>query len=230
MAQLLIPQEVVRGIEPLSTVPVAKFQELLTYLRNGFTPTLDVEAEVTGRLAAYDNDPTLSVEQREKVAEAICGVHYLSLAAPSTDELLSEIAASWRVDSKAEQANLETLTSNVRAILDIRELRAAIKGVTLSGDNDKQFVNGRIFTDLRPVFEDDERAPLLASVVMHTLKILVREDGKNRTIYVAADSSDLAQLRDSIDRALQKAKALRGGSAKSLGLLLDRPYDEEDEE
>ena len=77
----------------------------------------------------------------------------------------------------------------------------------------------RIFTDLRPVFpqDDDVAVPPEAFIITHALKIEYTDiDGHLKTLFATMDDGDVQKLSDQCTRALKKA-----GSLESLGSKLN---------
>lgn len=232
MARYLISPEVLIGIQPLASIPPSAFQPLIANLCAGLSVSFDIEAQLAKRLSQISAGFTPS--DPDKLAEAFVGVHYLRLATDTDDELVQEVEEAWRESEFPDKvATVDTLVSNVRDLLQVRVLRASMKALSLITDHDKTFVGSRIFTDVRPVFDGDVDEPMLASLLIHTLKLTIREDGKPRSIYLVADSADLMELRKTIDRALEKAAALStriNVSGGQLGPLLEYPKTVEDSE
>jgi hypothetical protein len=71
-------------------------------------------------------------------------------------------------------------------------------------------------TDVRAAFSDDASELPTGMTVLHTLQIGYHDDtGRHREFYVTLESDDLEGLRDAIDRAEMKKKALEELLAKA---------------
>jgi hypothetical protein len=104
----------------------------------------------------------------------------------------------------------ERLAAHLRELMAIRSLRIALKAHDLMTEHQRVFSAARIFTDVRPVFGDDPRAPPVGSVIFETLKIEFFTESLSRAaFYVALDRLDLESLKEVVDRALEKTTALR---------------------
>lgn len=76
-------------------------------------------------------------------------------------------------------------------------------------DHERPFVDARIITDVRPIFDADG-ANVATSVIVHTLGVETIQRGEHRDKYFfALDRSDLLQLRELVERALRKEGVLR---------------------
>jgi hypothetical protein len=86
--------------------------------------------------------------------------------------------------------------------------------------HERIFLTARIFSDIRPVFGDSIESAS-AAVVVHNLKITVRRNEKEEDIFIALDNNDLRELKEVVDRAEKKTKALASILEKSHVKFLD---------
>jgi hypothetical protein len=83
------------------------------------------------------------------------------------------------------------------------------KALDLSYDFARLFVGARIITDMRPVF-DDLRNEIIGTSITQTLRLDYRtSDGTDSTISVSLDISDLRELMNSCQSAIDKATVAR---------------------
>ena len=123
------------------------------------------------------------------------------------EELLEEPAAIQFENSEQTQ-----FSERLHALLAIDGLTVQAKARDLQLEHAHVFINGRIVTDLRPVFRDGPEEPPSAMVLFHTLKLSYfdrQREGERSTFYIALDESDLIALKDLLDRAENKSKTLR---------------------
>ena len=88
-------------------------------------------------------------------------------------------------------------------------LRLTSKALEVLTEEEHVFYSARIITDIRPIFSEDATT-ITASVVVHNLRIHFGKDSAHKNFYVALDTSDIAKLRDVLDRADAKSVALQG--------------------
>src|SRR5262249_12235531 len=105
-------------------------------------------------------------------------------------------------------------------------LGAVAKARDIIYENDRVFVDGRILTDLRPVFRANASDPPLAGVVVHTLRITYCSSEGHRRFYAVLDLDDLKKLKTVIERAIQKDNTIRK-MADSAKLAIFSSYQEE---
>ena len=145
----------------------------------------------------------------------------LEAAEGSDEAYIKELAEG--VANAAAHENLGGLgkhdASAVATLADfLRELfeREAVLGITgkvtsLLYDHAKVYLDSRILTDFRPLFDDTkEPTTLRAGMFVHTLRLRLMSPGdKNSALYVAFDRGDLISLRGIIDRSIAKEHLLR---------------------
>lgn len=82
-------------------------------------------------------------------------------------------------------------------------------GVVLT-EHERIFDAAKILTDFRPIYHADVAEKPNAGVIVHMLKITHRDkQGHHFDAYFALDSNDLARMRNILNRAAEKEKALR---------------------
>lgn len=76
-------------------------------------------------------------------------------------------------------------------------------------EHERIFQGARVLTDFRPIFHIDVSEKPNAGLIIHMLKITQRDKYDKKTdAYYAMDSNDVAALKQVLDRALEKEKAL----------------------
>jgi hypothetical protein len=103
-------------------------------------------------------------------------------------------------------------------------LSLSAKALDVMTDHQRVFMSARVLTDLRPIFRFDVSEAPAAMVPVHTLKCTYRSEGVPRDFYVAMDSIDLANLVETLQRALAKDKSLRSlAEGTNLSVLEIKP-------
>jgi hypothetical protein len=204
-----IPRSHVIGLRYLAELSDEKFEKLLhvvSALKPQYSPS-----ELVKQLATAAPDS-------ERVRIACLSEMLLDLAASmqaddgTVDALIRTVTDLLpRVDEIAStmKQQPEILPSRLRKLLTLPVFDVAVKAGEVLYDHGRVFSEARILTDVRPVFGkvlDD--GPIVAGVV-HNLKLVYKEDFQTREFFVTLDDEDLAQLRDVVERALQKQKILK---------------------
>ena len=96
-----------------------------------------------------------------------------------------------------------------RLLMSDKPFALTIKSATLSGEREKLLIDSKILTDIRPVFRENENFEIGGLLVLHNMKLEYVENSESKEIFLGLDEKDLKKLGENIDRAYQKAKALR---------------------
>jgi hypothetical protein len=91
-------------------------------------------------------------------------------------------------------------------------IRIAIKSKTLFTEVANIYNDSRILSDIRPVFSSKEENSLIGKVILNNLKINYRTDNDYKEFFVTLNVEDLLELRDVIDRAIQKTEILKSSN------------------
>jgi hypothetical protein len=68
---------------------------------------------------------------------------------------------------------------------------------------------------------DEKGETVDAAVIVHNLRIHYGQDSEHKDFYVSLDTSDIADIREALDRADAKAKSLEGILKRSGVSFLD---------
>lgn len=124
-----------------------------------------------------------------------------ALRTPDTDEL------------SFSRNELAILRRRLEAILGSHDLTLKAKATALFLNRGAFLVGSKILTDVRPVFSLKSADSIEAFTVLHTLVLEISNDDEERSVRLAVDRSDLAELKKAIERAEEKEKA----TAKWIG-------------
>jgi hypothetical protein len=86
-------------------------------------------------------------------------------------------------------------------------LNIAAKAANVITENEHVFLESRILSDIRVIFQNLETIPTEA-VIIHNLRITYRQGDDKKEFFVALDNSDLAKLGKQILRAELKLKSI----------------------
>ena len=88
-------------------------------------------------------------------------------------------------------------------------IRLAAKSLLLSFEVDHIYRDARILTDIRPVFSNKDDLDLLGNITINQLRISYRRKNKVDNFFVSLDNEDLENLKNVIERAINKTKILK---------------------
>jgi hypothetical protein len=109
----------------------------------------------------------------------------------------------------AEGASREGLENRLRSLFSLEVVRLTSKAHAVLTSQPYAYGTSRIFTEIRPLFPDDEivKAPT-ASVIAHQLYFDTLHNGSKSELFVALDDQDLRMLKGVIERAIRKSEVL----------------------
>lgn len=224
MAMFSIPKEHQRVIADLARLSSTERSDLLNVLRN-IKPSLDADHLVE------QISESLSLSE-ERIKGIISLIYSLYSVADYLERTPDQIAADVLETIKAaDSGELSELTEDAQAAVQefvyealtlYNSLGISAKALRLARQHERIFLRAEIYTDLRPVFRiDDPEVRPAAAVLTHTLKLEYLQDGDNRTVFIALDNQDLAQLQETLDRAAKKHKALCAAFENSEVMILE---------
>lgn len=128
------------------------------------------------------------------------------------------------VDS-SETHDIEEIRRNAeKNLLQIFQVQGAlaqtIKGLGLLAENEKLFLNNRIITDIRLLFDSKDSSIVNGAVILHQMKITYHQNSQEKEFFISLDSADLNKLKENISRALEKEKLiLKNGFSQNLQFI-----------
>lgn len=128
----------------------------------------------------------------------------------SKEEIAQGLSNSFFDEMNIDSDN--SLQDKILIILDSADnLKQTFKAIDLISDNDIIFSKGRIFSDIRLLFEDsiESYSTNRKAVIIHRLKLESSKNGNNKDYYFALDSNDLVEMKDLIDRAILKDNQIK---------------------
>jgi len=82
------------------------------------------------------------------------------------------------------------------------------KGEKLFWDHERVYLDSRILTDIRTVFQEFNDQPV-GAVIVHNLRVTYHQNDQEKELFMALDESDLVNLSQQIARARAKVKAIK---------------------
>lgn len=207
MAAFRLSSAALEGLKPLVRLSPRIAAELAAELSGGMSIRLGVEESleqlVLGSAALSDMD----ADAKREISGGLAGLHYLAMQGVLAPGELCKLVATRLAPEDDPQ--IEAYTALLEALLSIRPLQTATKATLLAEDFERIYLSSKVLTDVRPVFDEDLDKPLRASLVLHTIKFVVRENSVAKEVFIVADSNDVRELMTGLERSLTKARSLR---------------------
>ncbi|MBN1197968.1 MAG: hypothetical protein JXA23_01360 [Bacteroidales bacterium] len=216
MAKIQIPKQFLEGFKALYAIDENDFQRLIDSLQivpvglgpNSFIKTLKSNLEY----------PWIS-----QVAATIFSLGSLLESQEFTnDELSNELASAYGEGldlTLAEEQKAIYSKRNKELLKNLGSLKLSFKALNLLTENNQNFVESHIITDIRLVFQEEIDQKNRNAVIIHKLKIDYRKEGEPKQFYIALDNNDLKKLKKQIDRALEKEEIIKKDYSNSISFI-----------
>lgn len=158
-------------------------------------PSPELRGVIVALLNFYRTQLRLKVDANE-TAEAI-GDNLRRLAKSDNDERLG----LW-------ESAKSKIVSAVGKLGPDHPLEAAFKAYRVATSRQYEFVGAKIFTEVRPVFNDAGNS-VVQAIISHVLSIDYHDGPDHRVIQFTLDAADVSDLRDQAERAMQKGQILK---------------------
>ncbi len=195
---------------------LASFVQLTPAERGGLLSALKKE-EITVNLEALGDrvadasgiDPDKTAQILELLVSLASAHDGLDL---STQDFITELRRAIEVVDKPELLPQDWISfeRDLASLLSSDgSLALTAKAAVIMREHPNVFFEGRVLTDLRPIFGGNVEESPAALVAVHTLKILYRKDDDMASFFIALDRTDVIELIEVLQRALKKEDALR---------------------
>lgn len=137
------------------------------------------------------------------------------------EEFINDIVTSYdEINPELKETNRKKLIDHLQILLEADgQVKHTIKAATLLRENEKIYIESRVLSDIRIVFEENIKKPKQCAVIIHQLKIAYHESGEPKELFVALDNEDLKQLKETADRAIEKDKLIRNNTYTEISFI-----------
>jgi hypothetical protein len=165
-----------------------------------------------------------SRQDADRLLEVLLSLHGVrrALRIHSAGPVAVAIAHSEGLD--LAEADAAVFVDRLTSLLEARAIRLSARAQDLLNEYEHTFIDARILSDVRVLFDRQHPEVMDAATVSHSLRLRYNDVGP-QVIYIALSRVDLQKLRDLADRALVKADALEG-LVRSIGVPYVQPQRE----
>ena len=208
MTDIHIPKQFLAGFKKLKELPeedVRRIADAVSKISQGGGPR--------GFIKALVKD--IPIPGILPIAESIVSTVGLIINRDDIEALALDFARSYAATiedetefSDSEEINL--FAGKLQMVLAAeRNLGKTYKAVQLSQHNPNIFRECRIASDIRLIFDYDLSKKNRSAIVQHQLGIEYFSNGEANDFFIALDRNDLEQLKEQINRALEKEQLIR---------------------
>lgn len=210
MANYTIPPRRRPGIKALlelSEKALDKFEEKARILPRGLRLN-----EIAEHIAA---EGILEKSDADEVVQVLSDLYSIKGEGDADlDELVDGVCTALnKLDDeslKPAEGDWEIFKAHFKSLLSMdSSLGISFKASRLLTQNERTYVEANIFSDIRPAFPPDITSGFDTAVIIHNLQIEYHKGGTHEEIQIALDSDDISNLKEVIDRAEKKEKAIR---------------------
>lgn len=203
MADIRIPNKFLGGFEIINNLNNSQIASLSDFLKSR-TPSEKPDGPIVSEIVDISRD------NLTEIVSTIYSVLHLSVSYKMPlNELIKDLSAAYF--SQSESPKNETLSSNLQLLLEnAKNLKLSVKAADVMREKDKIYDNSRIITDLRYVFDNDDiKSNNRLAVIIHNLKIEYQHNKNEEAFFVALSLDDLKDLKQQIDRAIEKEEIIK---------------------
>ncbi|MEA5618477.1 hypothetical protein VB711_11610 [Cronbergia sp. UHCC 0137] len=215
MEELQIPDKFKRGFEQLVSIDTTTIEKLIDALKQ-VSPSLlieDLASEVASKVQVLTEEEIINIIQA-----LISLYNFRDYSGTSIEKLIQGISQAVQEDEELPYISEEEKQEFEKRLAIFLEfdgvLSVTAKAIDVVRDHERIFTGSRILTDMRPIFGSDLETSPTSVAIIHMLKIEYLDLEGKHEFFVALDSMDVEQLRQQLDRADRKAKA--------IGLMLNK--------
>lgn len=173
----------------------------------------------SGMCAAVSDALDSDMDTASVLVDALLGAHSVKQRRNVTGAEVAEAIVS-ETALKLSERERDVGAERLQVLLELEALALLARAAQLIGEEGDSFCQARTLSDLRPVFNPDSDPPSVAgTLIRHSLKIRYHTEYDMEAFSVIFDDRGLLELRDAIDRAIAKGRALRG-VADAAGMRL----------
>ena len=127
-----------------------------------------------------------------------------------TEAVCQAIESTRNPDLKPKDDNWQPFKDVLSRLLSVECPVAIVSKVRyLYSEYQNNYCNARILTDMRPVFGTDPAKEPMGMLLVHLLRIDFHQIDGDKQFHLALDSENLLELKEVIERAIKKEKALK---------------------
>jgi hypothetical protein len=141
-------------------------------------------------------------------------------AAEFAKSVMQAAVETGRKDLQIPGEQRNEIEASIAAVLDSEAFLVTAKAANIAGEFERIFNQARILTDLRPIFNDPSKKPV-AALVVHTLRIAYEDVNGLSEFFVSVHSKDIEKLIETLQRAIEKERALRASMSDEIVCLTD---------
>ncbi|MEZ5031436.1 MAG: hypothetical protein R2787_08540 [Saprospiraceae bacterium] len=202
-----------QGLECLSRMSISQWNDVCQGLK-GLKPG-DSFDEVEEALPDF-------LDENERFSLVVL-VLYLSspLQIESEENLMAELMDLVNHSNVLTKKEIDIADERLHILFPLlTPVRITQRGIELREETSWSYQSSRIVSDIRLIFNNHLEDKLRHGLIIHQLRITVKQGKKSRDLYMAFSRQDLQQLKDQIDRALKKDSLIQADYSSKIDFFI----------
>ncbi|RFM30973.1 hypothetical protein [Chitinophaga silvisoli] len=203
MADIKIPNKFLGGFEIIKNLSNSQIESLSDFLKSR-TPSEKPDGPFASEIVGISRD------NLTEIVSTIYSVIHLSVSYKMPlNELIKDLSAAFF--SQSQSPINDNLSSNLQLLLEnANNLKLSVKAADVMREKDKIYDSSRVLTDLRYIFDNNDlKSDNRLAVIIHNLKIAYQHNKNEEAFFVALSLDDLKDLKQQIDRAIEKEEIIK---------------------
>ena len=173
--------------------------------------------ELVGALSSHHGNPPAALKPHRDLLVLLATIVELKTEEKASDD---EVLAALFESANERIPKLKAGWDGARGFLKdglskIKLLPTVTKAAELLNERERVYCDGKILTDVRPVFKVKVEEGVDAAFILHTLRIAYHDEkGEFSEFFLSIDSASLDELQALITRAKAKEQQLKAGNEK----------------
>ncbi len=208
MARYTIPERFKKGFAILSKTQISLVDEVTNILK---TLPVGIGVESIAKKIKLDLGEKVEENDIEEIIKTLFSlVGFSNENTVDFTEFVVDITKSYSDESDLDENSFKLLNQNVINLYNnSQNIKITLKANNLLSEYEKLFLDCRVLSDIRIIFNENLDEEKQTAVVVHQLKIDYVKHGESQQTFFALDSNDLRKLKIAIERALDKDKNIR---------------------
>lgn len=217
MATISIPEQVYPGFEIISELDDSQLNSIVDYLATmNIGEQFEVVAEKFSKILNNSNGGDLlkTIVSFSKLVDPE-EVNYQDVSNNLSESFVEHLGVEQNIELK------DKLSLNLLKILtNFNKLKTTIKSKELASENENNFGEFKLLTDIRLIFNDNVEDKDRLAVILHKLTIEYQKNMDIQELHLTLNLSDLNSLKTEIEKAILKDQIIRRDYKDNLKFLI----------
>lgn len=203
MANYRIPDPFLAGFKAINDLSLDEIKTIADFIRN-------IPAGISGNRFKEKLITGLPIKGISDISDTLLSLGNL-LTKSTVEEISDGLASGYNrsQEKKLSKDEEKSVSNKIHLLIEnLENFKLTVKAMDLLSENNNMFIESRILTDVRPMFEKYSDELNGNALILHQLRIEYVLNEENKKFFVSLDLDDLKKLKESIERAINKQSAI----------------------